>query len=138
MSPKVSTKQICWDDFLCLQNISRIRNKLCQSDAEKLVHFSWTTVIHHHHIVFMTNAAAGVLAGTAGLTCPQAAARDLSDQGNTDLQHGHPARTSSTDLQQCPAGLEARSHALTGFTALFKFYLSQFYAASLPDNDCIA
>lgn len=63
----------------------------------------------------MPNAAAGVLAGTAGLTCPQAAARDLSGQGNTDLQ-------------QCPAGLEARSYALTGFTALFKFYLSQFYA----------
>lgn len=43
-------------------------------------------------------------------------------------KHGPPARTSSTDLQQCPAGLEARSYALTGFTALFKFYLSQFYA----------
>lgn len=76
----------------------------------------------------MPNAAAGVLAGTAGLTCPQAAARDLSGQGNTDLEHRPPAQTSSTDLQQCPAGLEARSYALTGFTALFKFYLSQFYA----------
>lgn len=82
----------------------------------------------------MPNAAAGVLTGTAGLTCSQAAAWDRSGE----------TLTSSTDLQQCPAGLEeARSYALTGFTASFKFYLSRFYATpsgsvSLPDNDCIA